>query len=127
MGDKTLTVRRATASGQPKPDRENVLAQAQQHIALQKLAMQVGSGIPGLFTAARGCEYIFDYAFERIGVEGGQVEHPILMTECPYNPLQSRSKMAELLFETYGVPYLAFGVDAAFSYKYNWEIVIVMV
>ena len=49
------------------------------------------------------------------------------MTECPYNPLQSRSQMAELLFETYGVPYLAFGVDAAFSYKYNWEIVIVMV
>merc|ERR1711915_606455 len=52
MGDKTLTVRRATASsGQPKPDQENVLAQAQQHIALQKLALQVGSGVPGLFPA----------------------------------------------------------------------------
>lgn len=67
-------------------------------------------------------EYIFDYAFERMGVEGAQVEHPILMTECPYNPLQSRSKMAELLFETYGIPYLAFGVDAAFSYKYNQQL-----
>jgi len=55
MDDKTLTVHRATTSGQQKLDRENVLAQAQQHIALQKLAMQVGSGIPGLFTAARGC------------------------------------------------------------------------
>lgn len=44
MGDKTLTVRRATASsGQPKPDQENVLAQAQQHIALQKLVLQVGA------------------------------------------------------------------------------------
>uniref|UniRef100_A0A0C9RPH5 Splicing factor U2af large subunit n=2 Tax=Spermatophyta TaxID=58024 RepID=A0A0C9RPH5_9CONI len=44
MGDKTLTVRRATASsGQPKPDQENVLAQAQHHIALQKLALQVGA------------------------------------------------------------------------------------
>eukprot|EP00249_Psilotum_nudum_P023095 c28745_g1_i4 orf=1259-2452(+) len=41
MGDKTLTVRRATASGQPKPDQANVLAQAQQHIAMQKLALQV--------------------------------------------------------------------------------------
>ncbi|XP_024521327.1 splicing factor U2af large subunit B isoform X3 [Selaginella moellendorffii] len=43
MGDKTLTVRRATASvhsGQPKPDQANVLAQAQQQIALQKLALQ---------------------------------------------------------------------------------------
>ncbi|XP_059456188.1 actin-related protein 5 isoform X2 [Corylus avellana] len=27
--------------------------------------------------------------------------------------------MAELLFETYGVPSVAFGVDVAFSYKYN--------
>ncbi|BBN15275.1 splicing factor U2AF 65 kDa subunit [Marchantia polymorpha subsp. ruderalis] len=40
MDDKTLTVRRATASGQPKPDQANVLAQAQQQIALQKLALQ---------------------------------------------------------------------------------------
>ncbi|XP_012088943.1 actin-related protein 5 isoform X2 [Jatropha curcas] len=29
--------------------------------------------------------------------------------------------MAELLFETYGVPSVAFGVDAAFSYKYNQQ------
>lgn len=29
--------------------------------------------------------------------------------------------MAELLFETYGVPSLAFGVDAAFSYKFNQQ------
>lgn len=54
MGDKTLTVRRATASGQPKPDQENVLAQAQQHIALQKLALQVGSGVTGLFSGVLG-------------------------------------------------------------------------
>lgn len=33
-----------------------------------------------------------------------QVNHPILMTECVCNPVASRSKMAELLFETYGVP-----------------------
>ena len=59
-------MRRATASGQPKPDWENVLAQAQQHIALQKLSLQVGSGVPGLFTAARGCDYylfIYFYLF----------------------------------------------------------------
>ncbi|XP_058109598.1 actin-related protein 5 isoform X2 [Magnolia sinica] len=30
--------------------------------------------------------------------------------------------MAEILFETYGVPSLAFGVDAAFSYKYNQQL-----
>lgn len=36
MGDKTLSVRRASASGQPKPDQANVLIHAQQQIALQK-------------------------------------------------------------------------------------------
>ncbi|KAG6420637.1 hypothetical protein SASPL_117172 [Salvia splendens] len=35
VGDKTLTVRRATVSGQLKPEQEYVIAQAQQHIAVQ--------------------------------------------------------------------------------------------
>ena len=33
-----------------------------------------------------------------------QIDHPVLITECVCNPVQSRSKMGELLFETYGVP-----------------------
>lgn len=37
-------------------------------------------------------------------MEAGKVDHPILMTECILNPVSSRAKMAELLFETYGVP-----------------------
>ncbi|KFK38594.1 hypothetical protein AALP_AA3G134100 [Arabis alpina] len=64
-------------------------------------------------------EYILDFAFDRLGATGSVIDHPILITECACNPVQSRSKMAELLFETYGVPAVAFGVDAAFSYKYN--------
>ncbi|KAI4299559.1 hypothetical protein L6164_033004 [Bauhinia variegata] len=48
-----------------------------------------------------------------------RIDHPVLITECVCNPVQSRSKMGELLFETYGVPSVAFGVDAAFSYKDN--------
>ncbi|XP_020577704.1 actin-related protein 5 [Phalaenopsis equestris] len=66
-------------------------------------------------------EYVLDYGFERLGVEGSQVDHPVLMTECICNPISSRSKMAELLFETYGVPSIAFGVDAAFGYKFNQQ------
>lgn len=99
-------------------------------------------------------------------MRAGQIDHPILITECVCNPFQSRSKMAELLFETYGVPSIgintlckfyppsdmlphwslvlgsfssfiisisflifflfisvltAYGVDAAFSYKYNQQ------
>ncbi|KAB5533990.1 hypothetical protein DKX38_017076 [Salix brachista] len=53
MGDKTLTVRRGTESGgQSRSEQENILAQAQQHIAIQKMALQAsvmnlpGVGIP---------------------------------------------------------------------------------
>jgi actin-related protein len=47
------------------------------------------------------------------------VQHPVLMTECLLNPLYARQKMAELLFEVYGVPSVAFGTDAMFSHLYN--------
>ncbi|XAR59147.1 hypothetical protein NMG60_11014813 [Bertholletia excelsa] len=41
MGDKTLTVRRATvSSGQVNTEHESILAQAQEHIALQKMALK---------------------------------------------------------------------------------------
>lgn len=43
MGDKTLTLRRAAVSnGQAKLEHENLLAQAQQHVAIQKTALQAG-------------------------------------------------------------------------------------
>ncbi|KAI3742987.1 hypothetical protein L1987_60688 [Smallanthus sonchifolius] len=50
MGDKTLTVRRATiSSGQMKSEQDTILAQAQQHIAIQKMALQVGGfNLPGM-------------------------------------------------------------------------------
>lgn len=61
MGDKTLTVRRATASGQPKPDQANVFMQAQQQISMQKLALQVNGGaslglggFPGMVSGLSG-------------------------------------------------------------------------
>ncbi|XP_020233940.1 actin-related protein 5 isoform X1 [Cajanus cajan] len=66
-------------------------------------------------------EYILDFGFDRMGANGMEIDHPVLITECVCNPVQSRSKMAELLFETYGVPSIAFGVDVAFSYKYNQQ------
>ncbi|KAK2984334.1 hypothetical protein RJ640_009363 [Escallonia rubra] len=49
-------------------------------------------------------EYILDFGFNRLGADGSQIDHPVLITECACNPVQSRSKMAELLFESYGVP-----------------------
>ncbi|KAH6805673.1 actin-related protein 5 [Perilla frutescens var. frutescens] len=67
-------------------------------------------------------EYILDFGLDRLGADQSQINHPVLITECLCNPVQSRSKMAELLFETYGVPSVAFGVDAAFSYKHNQQL-----
>lgn len=64
-------------------------------------------------------ECILDYIFNRMGVDGNEIEHPVLLTECPCNPLYSRSKMAELLFETYGIPSLGLGIDGVFSYLQN--------
>eukprot|EP00897_Mesotaenium_endlicherianum_P010046 jgi/Mesen1/906/ME000116S00055 len=49
MGDKTLTVRRASASGQPKPEQSGVIMQAQQQIAMQQMAMSAtGANAMGL-------------------------------------------------------------------------------
>ncbi|KAJ4850780.1 hypothetical protein Tsubulata_013831 [Turnera subulata] len=54
MGDRTLTVRRASdSSGQSKLDQENVLAIAQQHILIQKMALQAGGvNLAGVTTPA---------------------------------------------------------------------------
>ncbi|KAJ4981611.1 hypothetical protein NE237_032448 [Protea cynaroides] len=55
MGDKTLTVRRATASsGQAKPDQEIILAQAQQQLAMHKMVLQAGgANLPEVAMAPR--------------------------------------------------------------------------
>ncbi|XP_072538199.1 actin-related protein 5 isoform X2 [Salminus brasiliensis] len=52
----------------------------------------------------------------------GKVEHPLVLTEAPCNPLHCRQMMSELLFECYGVPQVAYGVDSLFSfYKSNMQ------
>nr|AFK48456.1 unknown [Lotus japonicus] len=49
VGDKTLTVRRATVSGHSKTEQEHIFAQAQQNITMQKVALEVvGLNIPGV-------------------------------------------------------------------------------
>ncbi|XP_075666483.1 splicing factor U2af large subunit A-like isoform X2 [Castanea sativa] len=54
MGDKILTVRRATASlGQSKTEQEMILAQAQQHITMHKMALIAGGlNLPGVAPVA---------------------------------------------------------------------------
>jgi actin-related protein 5 len=61
-------------------------------------------------------EAVLDHAFERLALRGGRVAHPLLMTEPLLAPPSTRARLAELVFEAYGAPALAFGADAAFAW-----------
>ena len=63
-------------------------------------------------------EAVFDHAFDRLGLGGAGVGHPVVCTEPLLAPPSARARQAELLFESYGVLSLAFGADAAFAWAH---------
>ncbi|KAK8214273.1 hypothetical protein IWZ01DRAFT_499450 [Phyllosticta capitalensis] len=66
-------------------------------------------------------EGVLDYVFTKLGVEGssGRINRPIVMTEPVANMAYPRRTMTEILFELYGAPSVAYGIDSLFSYNYN--------
>ena len=64
-------------------------------------------------------EHIFDHIFSNLNITDNNINHPILITEPICNLSYSRKCMTELMFELYGVPSLAYGIDMLFSYYYN--------
>lgn len=65
-------------------------------------------------------ELIFDHVFSHLGITSeGSVDHPIVLTEAPCNPLHCRQMMSELLFECYRVPYVSYGVDSLYSFYHH--------
>lgn len=70
-------------------------------------------------------EHMFDYTFNRLGIDADAIEHPILMTETLCNPQYCRGRasllteMSELLFEGYNVPSICYGMDALFAAHAN--------
>ncbi|OJD39927.1 chromatin remodeling complex subunit [Diplodia corticola] len=66
-------------------------------------------------------EGVLDYVFTKMGVNGsgGGINRPVAMTEPVANLGYSRRTMSEILFELYGAPSAAFGIDSLFSYNYN--------
>ncbi|KAK0541302.1 Nuclear actin-protein involved in chromatin remodeling [Tilletia horrida] len=81
---------------------------------------QSRSGVRRPFDMDVVCNYdvmecVLDFTFARLGVEGERVQHPLLLTETLCNPAYSRAQMNEMLFECYGAPAVAYGLDALFS------------
>lgn len=64
-------------------------------------------------------EGILDYVFAKLGLHGETIDRPVVMTEPLANTQYTRKTMSEMLFELYGVPSVAYGVDSLFSYNYN--------
>lgn len=63
---------------------------------------------------------MLDHIFDRLGIDSqGSVNHPVVLTEVLCNPGHAREHLSELLFEGYGVPRVAYGVDALFSHEFN--------
>ncbi|KAF2663749.1 actin-like ATPase domain-containing protein [Microthyrium microscopicum] len=77
-----------------------------------------GSNIVNNWSVAEG---VLDYVFVKLGIAGesGTIERPLVMTEPVANLGYARKTMSEILFECYGAPSVAYGIDSLFSYRYN--------
>lgn len=65
-------------------------------------------------------ETMLDYSFSKINVESqGKVDNPIVMNEMLGCATVQRRVMNELMFESYQVPSIAYGIDSLFSFGYN--------
>ncbi|KAF9580555.1 Nuclear actin-protein involved in chromatin remodeling, partial [Lunasporangiospora selenospora] len=64
-------------------------------------------------------EAVLDYVFIKLGVDAEVIDHPIVMTEPVCVPLYNRNLMSELLFESYQVPSVTYGIDSLFSLYAN--------
>lgn len=74
-----------------------------------------------MLTNWEATEKILDYSFLHLGVTPNNecVPNPIVMNESLATPLSQRENLSQLLFETYQIPSLAFGVDSLFSFYQN--------
>lgn len=60
-------------------------------------------------------ERIWAYIYSKDQLMVSSEEHPVLLTEAPYNPKRNREKMAEIFFETFSVPALYISMQAVLS------------
>lgn len=64
-------------------------------------------------------EGVLDYIFSKMGLSNHNGDHPVVMTEPLANLPYTRRVMNELLYELYGVPRVAYGIDSLFAFHHN--------
>ncbi|PNY25023.1 Actin-like protein arp5, partial [Tolypocladium capitatum] len=81
-------------------------------------AFEAGTGIVSNWDVM---EHVLDYIFLKLGMNsaGGAIDVPVVMTEAVANLPYSRKSMTEIIFECYGAPSVAYGIDSLFSYRHN--------
>jgi actin len=72
----------------------------------------------GIVTDWVDMEYLWEIMFDQLRILPN--ERAVLITESPLNPTENREKMAEIMFEKFGVPSLYVAVQAVLSmYSHN--------
>ncbi|KAH6660705.1 putative chromatin remodeling complex subunit [Truncatella angustata] len=81
-------------------------------------AFEAGTGIASNWDVM---EHVLDWTFLKLGMNAsdGSIDVPIVLTEAVANLPYSRKSMNEIIFECYGAPSLATGIDSLFSYRHN--------
>ena len=66
-------------------------------------------------------EKMLDYSLLHMGINtnNNRVNNPIIINETLATPYAQRNNMAQILFESYDVPAISFGVDSIFSFYQN--------
>jgi len=67
----------------------------------------------GIIENFKDMEAIWEYTFEELDVQ--PENHPVLLTEPPYNPKVSRESMVEIMFETFGVPSINISIQGVLA------------
>jgi len=67
----------------------------------------------GIISDCEMMELVWEYAFDTLQVDSQA--HPVILTEPPFNPKANQRLMAEVMFETFGVPSLNLSIQGVLA------------
>lgn len=68
----------------------------------------------GIIENFENMELLWEYTFDEM-LKVNPAEHPLLLTEPPYNPKPNRERMVEVMFESFGVPVLNISIQGVLA------------